>query len=340
MLRIIKDNYIATRVMPISASIGASAITATSGIGDYSTLIRAGAGRAAATFKTPFSRVPITIGCPGAGAANGSFFANASPLVGSSEFDVLDDSGVAANKPFFALTIGSDSKESARLKSIYSVKTTFRKPRLLAFVVNGTGTASITVGAFQATLTDNGTGDYTLTFNNPFGTAPIVVATPLHASSTASSCRVQSVSPTQVNILTFNGTPSASDRIFHVWVLGFDATTSAINARRPIHTPQRKPRIIWGRVIYTGGVPSVSVNPGQVSVVDTGVGNVALTLVTPFKRAPICICSGAQANRAQLISATSTAVSLLSLDAEDSASDSSIMFAILGFDDVDEFGEN
>ena len=48
-----------------------------------------------------------------------------------------------------------------------SVKSHQRKVRQLEFKVDGTGTPSITYGSQHATLTDNGTGDYTLTFTNP-----------------------------------------------------------------------------------------------------------------------------------------------------------------------------
>lgn len=41
------------------------------------------------------------------------------------------------------------------------------------FEVDGTGTASITQGVGLATLVDNGTGDYTLTFTTAFVRKPI-----------------------------------------------------------------------------------------------------------------------------------------------------------------------
>lgn len=44
------------------------------------------------------------------------------------------------------------------------VKSTQRLVRELCFKVTGTGTAAINQGSPDATLVDNGTGDYTLTF--------------------------------------------------------------------------------------------------------------------------------------------------------------------------------
>lgn len=55
----------------------------------------------------------------------------------------------------------------------------FRDVYSLFFEIDGTGTASITSGAADGTLTDNGTGNYTVTFTVPFqkllGVSVIVV---------------------------------------------------------------------------------------------------------------------------------------------------------------------
>ena len=46
------------------------------------------------------------------------------------------------------------------------LQTDYQDPKLFAFKVDGTGTAKLTgSGANQATLTDNGTGDYSITLN-------------------------------------------------------------------------------------------------------------------------------------------------------------------------------
>ena len=48
------------------------------------------------------------------------------------------------------------------------IKSTQRLPRQLAFKITGTGTEAINIGGFDATLADNGTGDYPITFSKPF----------------------------------------------------------------------------------------------------------------------------------------------------------------------------
>lgn len=101
-----------------------------------------------------------------------------------------------------------------------SIKSPQRLPRQLAFKVTGTGTAAITIGSRDATLVDNTTGDYTLTFTQPFARAPIVVASCETATCYA---EIASATTTSVNILTKSNGDVATDAVFHVIVQGFDA---------------------------------------------------------------------------------------------------------------------
>lgn len=102
-----------------------------------------------------------------------------------------------------------------------SVKSTQRLPRLLAFKVTGTGTAAIGEGSTDAVLTDNGTGDYTITFNTAFARAPICAGN----STTANiHCEISSSSTTAVRVLTrATSTNTLTDAVFHLLVVGFDA---------------------------------------------------------------------------------------------------------------------
>lgn len=100
------------------------------------------------------------------------------------------------------------------------IKSTQRLTRLLAFRVDGTGTASILEGAFDATLTDNGTGDYTLTFAVPFKRVPVCVG-----SAVGSTAAIVNVVPsvTAIQVLVKDAGGSAADADFHLSVLGFDS---------------------------------------------------------------------------------------------------------------------
>ena len=101
------------------------------------------------------------------------------------------------------------------------IKGTQRLPRLLAFRVDGTGTASILEGGFQATLVDNGTGDYTLTFATPFVRVPVCSGNVVGATAGIVNIAAVSVSSVQINI--FDAAGSAADADFHLSVLGWDS---------------------------------------------------------------------------------------------------------------------
>ena len=101
-----------------------------------------------------------------------------------------------------------------------SLKTNQRKERILSLEVDGTGTAAINIGSKLATLVDNGTGDYSLTFTRAFARQPIASATPL---TDVTQCRIKAISTTVINIECTNAdatTPTDCD--FHLIVIGWD----------------------------------------------------------------------------------------------------------------------
>lgn len=102
------------------------------------------------------------------------------------------------------------------------LKGTQRLPRVLAFRVDGTGTASLLEGGNDGTLTDNGTGDYTIAFRVPFQRVPIVQATPLTVDSVAYIHEV-SASAVTIRTRTVADAPAAVDADFHLSVHGFDS---------------------------------------------------------------------------------------------------------------------
>lgn len=102
-----------------------------------------------------------------------------------------------------------------------SIKAQAIKPRMIGARVDGTGTAALLNAASQLTLTDNGTGDYTLAFDEAFKQVPVVVALPVTAQI---QLRIGTISASSVQILAFamDGT-TATDADFHVMILGSDA---------------------------------------------------------------------------------------------------------------------
>lgn len=99
-----------------------------------------------------------------------------------------------------------------------------RLVHIIAARVDGTGTASILEGGNELTLTDNGTGDYTLTFATAFARVPVVVVTPISTTGDVIAT-IDSVSVSSVTINTWDGTDgtTAKDIDFHILIVGFDA---------------------------------------------------------------------------------------------------------------------
>lgn len=101
-----------------------------------------------------------------------------------------------------------------------SLKIAQRLPHMIGLRVDGTGTASITEGGHEATLVDNGTGDWTLTFSKPFARVPVVVCTPVTSNTYLDITPLAA----SVQIKAFSvSAQTAKDALFHVLVLGFDA---------------------------------------------------------------------------------------------------------------------
>ncbi len=101
------------------------------------------------------------------------------------------------------------------------IKGTQRLPRMLAFKLTGTGTAALGEGKYDATLVDNGTGDYTLTYAKPFTRPPVVVAS---SKTAATIIELTTVSATALNIKAFavDGT-TAKDAVLEILALGWDS---------------------------------------------------------------------------------------------------------------------
>lgn len=96
-----------------------------------------------------------------------------------------------------------------------------RKARMVPMVVTGTGTAAIGEGQFQASLTDNGVGDYTIAMNEPFHRIPVIVSTP---ETSETIIQLANIAIDSFDVLCFevDGT-TPKDAKFNLLVLGFDA---------------------------------------------------------------------------------------------------------------------
>ncbi len=93
-----------------------------------------------------------------------------------------------------------------------------RQMRLMAIHLTGTGTAVLSQGSTQATLTDNGVGDYTLTFLEPLGRAPMVAASSL-TSSTIIQVSAASKTACTIKCFAVDGI-TAKDAVLHILIMG------------------------------------------------------------------------------------------------------------------------
>ena len=103
-----------------------------------------------------------------------------------------------------------------------SIKTTQRKIRHLELIVDGTGTAALSGPAqSQATLVDNGTGDYTITFSEAYGQLPVCIPVCLTAD-----CVVDTMVPlagsVQITLVDATDGTTAKDGDFHILIIGSD----------------------------------------------------------------------------------------------------------------------
>lgn len=103
------------------------------------------------------------------------------------------------------------------------VESAQRKMRIIAVKVDGTGTAAVSgPSSLEVTLTDNGTGDYTLTFDKAFKQAPVVVATPLTDDIAVSLKAAASTTAVSFETRSIGTTPAATDADFEVFIIGCD----------------------------------------------------------------------------------------------------------------------
>jgi len=169
------------------------------------------------TFNRTFGRGSVVVVSPIAATRKAVRVTAASALGASIE--TYDPVGTALeDNSFYCLVMGWDTPdEQAGFRRTCRVPQL--APRMESYFIDGTGTASIDIGSEDGTLTDNGTGDYSVTFKQPFTRAPIVIVTgrthpaQLLASATTTGFRVGCFN---------NGTNAAVDDKLYAIVLGYD----------------------------------------------------------------------------------------------------------------------
>lgn len=329
MQREIKTNRVRSRVVGIG--LDTTTPTVSFGGANLTGVSKTGTGDVTATFRTNYADTPVCVGCVGSGIPDGGYLTLfPSPTTSSVRFRLLNSGAGAGDSTGDVICFGRDSANS-ELTDPQIVKCATDRCVLLGITVDGTGTASITTGKGDATLVDNGTGDYTLTFTPAFGRTPIIAATVQNAAT--SMIKVASKSASSVNIKTFTDAAVAADRIFHVLVLGTLSKEETGRVYAPLNGTQRLQRVIAVKVDYSGGVPSISTNATDISsVTDNGTGDFTLTFANPFRRAPVVV-SSAEGDIATVVSVSATQARILVGTSNGTPFDTPAHVAILGSDD-------
>lgn len=125
----------------------------------------------------------------------------------------------AEDNSFYMLVLGWDAKDE-QWGGNKRIQVPQLKPRMESFRISGSGTAALALGSTDATLVDNGTGDYSLTWTEPFAREPIVIVT---AKANRAQC-LSAATTTAVNVGSFGATGTAADDDINVFVLGYSSS--------------------------------------------------------------------------------------------------------------------
>ena len=103
-----------------------------------------------------------------------------------------------------------------------SVKSTQRAMRQLELIIDGTGTAALSGPASEhASLVDNGTGDYTISFDDSFSQIPVCIPVCLTADCVVDTM-VPAINQVQITLVDATDGTTAKDGDFHLLVVGSD----------------------------------------------------------------------------------------------------------------------
>lgn len=181
------------------------------GTGDYTVYFRPACSKAMAAVAVPVNTT--------------AYSAQIYALTGSSvQVKTFDTANAAVDTAFVVLVALSKSYD-LHGRGRNNILVPIRKARLVAGRVTVTaGTPEITIGGatggIDYAVTDNGVGDYTITFNKAFKRAPVVIPCSL-------SSRIQlksAASTTAVTFASFNAGGAAADDSFDFIAVGSDSS--------------------------------------------------------------------------------------------------------------------
>ena len=170
------------------------------GASDFS-CTKTATGTYSITYKNAFKRTALAFATPIATSYRGIKIS--SKTATGCVISIHEGTPTALDTPFYILAIGTDSiEETTRVRN--PLLNSQRKPRTECFQYTVTGGAeTVTVGSKIATLTNNGTGDNTITLAEPFkrefatfalsGPGAAKVNAIVQATNSSSATRVQTI---------------------------------------------------------------------------------------------------------------------------------------------------
>jgi len=345
MLRTLKHAFNAPRLIGCKATSAGGACTVNISPDDFASAASASTGKAYLTLGDVFYRAGINVGSPFSSnvGAQGALLIDADPTYAVQSFKTHDGTN-PDDGSFNAFILGYDSPQSdyvaaGRQSAPFAVKNSWNSARLEVFKITPHATTPvISIGAAKATLTRNGAGDYTITFKRAFSNGD-VVAVPLPIGATIAHHHIVSCSATAVRVLV-GAAGSGSDSFpFYLVVQGSDSPEHGSRYRKATKVTDRLPRLVAGRIEWSGGTPSIACGTGDFTIADTGTGVVTVTYTNPFLREPASLANQNVAGNVTLNAANSVSASVFNcFNAAGALTDpADLHFMTIGYDDVSEY---
>lgn len=341
MLRPITNNHCQSYWQSFSfTSTTAPSASTTIGTGDVVSITRPSAGQVVPVLETPYSSPAITAVTPAAGALGYAGIIAAAQTNNTLVPGIHDSGGnfIDASYEVFSLGWRSLDRNGTRPQILLSSK---EKERIIWCKVTA-ATGVITIGNSDFTCTRTALGNFTFTFKRAFGRTPVVQATPIFAAVSGNRLpRITAKSAGSCTVVFANRAGSADDPTsFYLIVSGVDSIEEDCRNFSQVFSSQRKPRIIGGRVTYSGGTPSITIGAGDFTIADTAVGQCTITLTKPFAR-EFAICGAVRtASRFNLEIPNTASVALIDTLGTASgalADPTSFDFIAIGSDDATEY---
>lgn len=342
MLREVKNAHPSPMAQSYSITTTATpSITAPIGTGDAASLTRASAGVFTVGLKNAYGTTgPILALTAGVAAANGSQPVITTAQTNSSlPISLLNTAGSGVDGTTEAWAFGwrGNPQVPGMAQVVAGSKD---RERIIFCKVNGT-TGAIVFGRTDFTCTRTAQGVLSFTIKRAFARTPVVLATSVIANATGQRIpKLTAKSASSFTVETRDRGPNLFDASFvYIVAVGVDSAEETCSELMALRSSQRKPRIVAGRVTYSGGTPSVTIGAGDFTVADTGTGVCTVTLTKPFAR-EMAVFGAGRSTRISLessASASSFVLNSISASAGTLADPTSFDFIAIGSDDLTEY---